>query len=164
MKQKRQLLIIYREPAVISLFTECLSNQGFQIISANNCEDVFNSPDNNNFPLILLDNEILSNHIDLANKFLRINPDVQIILITTKHRALINEHDEKFFDVIYMPFGCEELKRVVNNAFKKIKLIEERNLLVRRIKEKNTDFEFTNPIIFNSCFISYSSKDETIAQ
>lgn len=164
MKQGKPLLIIYREPGVISLLTDALSELGFQVISSSNYEDIFPTVEKHDIHIAILDDEILSTHQNLVNDFLRINPDVQIIVIISQPRSLNNEYDEKVCDYIYMPFSHDDLKRTVNNASQKLKLIEERNVLVQRIKEKNIDFEFPNPIIFYSCFISYSSKDEIFAQ
>jgi diguanylate cyclase (GGDEF)-like protein len=151
MRSGFRILVVDDEESLRSMLSEVLTDDGYEVTSAENGEQALEIFRKSPFPVVITD--ILMpgvNGIDLLQEIKKSFPDTQVIIMTS-HASLetaINALRSGAYDYLVKPFeDLELISAVVNRAVEKIGLIEKNNELIEKLEKKNRDLERVNDIL-----------------
>lgn len=137
----KKILVIDDDESIQWVIKKALEPLGYEIESKTSLKDAEKSIGKNN--LFLLDLMLPDgNGIDLLKKIKEFNPDSIVIIITAhgKMESVINAMKEGAYDYIEKPFDIEELKILIQRAYKDLSIREEL-LRLRQSKEEHEPFQ-----------------------
>jgi diguanylate cyclase (GGDEF)-like protein len=144
----KRILVVDDEESVRGFLSQVLSDDGHQITSAASGEEALDIFKKDPFPLVIADIRLgAMNGIELLQHIRKINPESQVIIITS-HASLetaIAALRAGAYDYLIKPFEDLELvSAVVNRAIEKIRLIVENQVLVEKLRRNNEELEHLN--------------------
>ncbi|MGO9613332.1 MAG: sigma-54-dependent transcriptional regulator [Dissulfurispiraceae bacterium] len=138
---KKKLLIIDDDESVLWVIRKVLEPIGYEIESKSTIKAGIKLVDN--FKLILLDLKLPDgNGIDALRDIKVFNPDALVIIVTAhgKMESAIDAMKEGAYDYLEKPFDIEELKIVVERAYRDIEMREELSKL-RQKQDESIPFQ-----------------------
>lgn len=136
----KKILVIDDDESVIWVIRKALEPAGYEIEERRTIKSGIKAIDN--FKLILLDLMLPDGNGIEALKEIRVfNPDAMVIIVTAhgKMESAIDAMKEGAYDYLEKPFDIEELKIIVEKAFKDIALREEL-IELRQGREESVPF------------------------
>lgn len=133
----KKILVIDDEESVIWVVRKALEPIGYEVEARKNIRSGIKALDG--FRLILLDLILPDgNGIDALKEIRVFNPDALVIIVTAhgKMESVIDAMKEGAYDYLEKPFDIEELKIVVEKAFKDLSIRDEL-LTLRQTKEES---------------------------
>lgn len=137
----KKILVIDDDESIQWVIKKALEPLGYEIESKTSLKEAEKLINNHN--LFLLDLMLPDgNGIDLLKKIKEFNPDSIVIIITAhgKMESVINAMKEGAYDYIEKPFDIEELKILIQRAYKDLSIREEL-LRLRQSKEEYEPFQ-----------------------
>lgn len=137
----KKILVIDDDESVIWVIKKALEPLGYEIEARTNIRTGLKAVDN--FKLILLDLVLPDgNGMDALKEIRIFNPDALVITVTAHGRmeSAIDAMREGAYDYLEKPFDIQELKIVVEKAFRDISMREEL-LKLRQSKEEASPFQ-----------------------
>lgn len=137
----KKILVIDDDESIQWVIKKALEPLGYEIESKTSLKEAEKLIGKNN--LFLLDLMLPDgNGIDLLKKIKEFNPDSIVIIITAhgKMESVINAMKEGAYDYIEKPFDIEELKILIQRAYKDLSIREEL-LRLRQSKEEYEPFQ-----------------------
>jgi diguanylate cyclase (GGDEF)-like protein len=144
----KRILVVDDEESVRGFLSQVLSDDGHKITSAASGEEALEIFKKDPYPLVIADIRLgAMNGIELLQHIRKINPESQVIIITS-HASLetaIAALRAGAYDYLIKPFEDLELvSAVVNRAIEKIRLIVENQVLVEKLRRNNEELEHLN--------------------
>lgn len=127
-----RILVIDDEEVMRDLFTDVLSDAGYEVIAVGNPEEGVNKVKEMPFEVIITDLKMPGmDGIEVLRKARKIDPDISVIVITgyATVETAVEAMREGAYDYITKPFHQDEMKIVVSRAI-------ERRFLFREAREK----------------------------
>jgi len=162
MKTKAHILLIDDEPSSREALTTLLNSTGYEVTTAGNAADAYDTLDRNRFDIIIADLILPdATGIDIL-KWIRANrPHSSVIMITGMGSAetAVEAMKEGAFDYITKPLNFNELQIVINKALEQGKLVAENLYLRQQLRGK---YKFDNIIGNSSAMQQLFSRMEKI--
>ncbi|MFQ5788073.1 MAG: response regulator, partial [Thermodesulfobacteriota bacterium] len=119
MNGKRKLLVVDDEHLIVKIISDIFTNEGFEVISALNCERALQHLREDSFHIVLTDIRMPErNGIDLLEDIRAFNPEIPVILMTgfASFDTAVEAVKHGAFDYLSKPLDFNKLKSVVRHA------------------------------------------------
>lgn len=140
MKNKARILIVDDDPNILSSLSDVVRDMGYTVIPADTGAKAIEKAGKHRFSVAMIDIRLPDmDGIKVLRSIKKINPDVSVIVITA-HAGLdtsIKALEEGAYDYIIKPFKVEHIKKVINRAAEKQKLLEKNRTLVHKLTDSN---------------------------
>lgn len=148
MEEKIRILVADDEESILSLLSEILTNDGYDVTTVTNGEDALEQFKSNPFQVVFTDIRMPGmNGIDLLRQIRNISQTAQVVVITS-HASLdtaVTALREGAYDYMMKPFDDIDIISVVaERALEKYYLIRENKLLIADLKVKNSALKEAN--------------------
>jgi YesN/AraC family two-component response regulator len=121
-----------------NVLEEFLETEDISIVTAENGLEAIHVLKGDRFDLVITDLKMPgATGIEVLRKAQEVNPDVQVIIITgyASLETAIEAVKAGAYDYITRPFRLDEMKVVVENACRKIRLLQENRRLIQNLDE-----------------------------
>jgi DNA-binding NtrC family response regulator len=121
-----------------NVLEEFLEGDDYSIVTAENGLEAIHALKELQFDLVITDLKMPgANGIEVLMRARKVNPNVQVIIITgyASLETAMEAIKEGAYDYITRPFKLDEMKVVVQNASEKIRLIEENRKLIQNLED-----------------------------
>ncbi|MFH1369036.1 MAG: response regulator [Elusimicrobiota bacterium] len=112
----KRIMVVDDEPDIITVLSEYLAGEGFQVITAPNGQQAIKQAEETYFDLILLDIAMpVMNGLDVLKEIKKIKPDTAVIMITAYRDAekVVECFRTGAFDCIFKPFDLKYLRNAI---------------------------------------------------
>ena len=143
---KRQILIVDDEEIVVQSCLRMLSDDKYQVDTANNGLDALVKIGEHDYDMLILDIKMPKmNGIEVLQRVKETHPDIDVIMITglSEIETAVKAMKLGAFDYLPKPFDPEDFDRVVTRAFERRQLLQEN---VNLKKEVSARYSFENII------------------
>jgi two-component system cell cycle response regulator len=139
---KNKILIVNDEPIVISMISQSIQMDGFEIDTVHSFKDAAIKLSENRYQLLFVDIELTDGKgMDLIHKAKNDDPDIQSIIITgdTTLDTTLETFHQEVFDLIPKPFPMDRIRIATRNALIKYKLLRQNRDLIHQLSKKEED-------------------------
>ena len=151
MQQDIRILVVDDDESLLSLLTQLLTEEGYQVTPASSGEQALEVFIKDPFPLVVSDIKMPGmSGIELLQKTKEIAPDTQVIIITSYAtvETAISAIRSGVYDYMIKPFeDLELIVAVVNRAIEKIRLTKENRELLESLMKNKHELEQLNTIL-----------------
>ncbi len=150
-KNSLPILVVDDEESLREVLHEVLTDDGYPVTTAASAEEALTFFTQSHYVLVITDIRMPGmSGIDLLNKIKEINPETQVVIMTS-HASLdtaLNALRAGAYDYLIKPFeDLELISAVVNRATEKIRLVIENKQLVEKLKSYNNELENVNQVL-----------------
>jgi len=113
------IFVVDDEAKICEIMTDFLTDNGFNVQSAQNAEDALKILDTEKFDLLILDKNIAGTDGMVIFRYIRKKGiDIPVIAVTSSRRISEEEEEEEsgFADLLFKPVDLNELLESVNKA------------------------------------------------
>lgn len=148
-KSNYKLLLIDDDPLFLSLLSQVLTPQGYQVITAKSYEEGKSRFEEERFALVLVDFQFTGTSktgLDLARDFRKAKHKPEIIVVTG-HPSLdlaMDAMQEEVYDFITKPASVLQVKQTIDRALQKFDSASKQKKLNQQLIVKNKELEKTN--------------------
>jgi len=148
-KSNYKLLLIDDDPLFLSLLSQVLTPQGYQVITAKSYEEGKSRFEEERFALVLVDFQFTGTTktgLDLARDFRKAKHKPEIIVVTG-HPSLdlaMEAMQEEVYDFITKPASVLQVKQTIDRALQKFDSACRQKKLNQQLLAKNKELEKTN--------------------
>lgn len=143
--QKRKILIVDDEPAVLSILRDILMQAGYEIETANDGQEAMRKMEVFSAEVVLSDYMMPGmNGIEFLRKIKQSYPHVIPILLTGRGDVKVSFkaiNQGKIFRLLLKPWDIEELNMTIHDALEYYDLISENKELTKKIKKQQSLLE-----------------------
>ncbi len=136
----KSILIVDDELSMREFLDILLTEEGYHVMTAANCDDAVRLFGNKGVPVVLTDLKMHGGSgIDLLRKVKEVLPETEVIIMTAyaSTDSAVEAIKCGAYDYIVKPFKIDEIKLLVKKVFEKIRLEYENKLLKKELKESN---------------------------
>lgn len=139
-----RILIVDDEQTQLDMLSGFLKKQGYSVSTVNSGESAINFCDQKNFELALVDLKMPGmDGIELLERLKKINPDIQVIMMTAygSIETAVDAMKKGAFHYLNKPINLDELNLNIKKAFDEQKIIIENRFLKQELEEKYKDLK-----------------------
>jgi signal transduction histidine kinase/DNA-binding response OmpR family regulator len=143
-KGKRKLLVVDDEQLILRIISDIFSNEGYEVISALNCDRAINLLKEDLFHVVLTDIRMPEkNGINLLDRIRTFDPDIPVIIMTgyASLDTAVEAVKHGAFDYLSKPLDFNKLKSIINHAVEKYELLQENRRLMKELQDINANLE-----------------------
>ena len=141
MRKNLRILALNVEEGLRTVLSEVFEENGFEMTEAASGEEALTAFERNPFPLVIADiGSWGSSGTEIFQKIKLLNPDTQVIIITTNTAldTAVSTIRSDTYDYLFKPFEDLDLvSAVTKRAIEKIRLIAENQRLLGKLKKQN---------------------------
>lgn len=144
MKGKRKLLVVDDEQLILRIISDIFSNEGYEVISALNCDRALNLLKEDLFHVVLTDIRMPEkNGINLLDSIRTFDPDIPVIIMTgyASLETAVEAVKHGAFDYLSKPLDFNKLKSIIKHAVEKYELLQENRRLMKQLQDINANLE-----------------------
>lgn len=144
MKGKRKLLVVDDEQLILRIISDIFSNEGYEVISALNCDRALNLLKGDLFHVVLTDIRMPEkNGINLLDRIRTFDPDIPVIIMTgyASLETAVEAVKHGAFDYLSKPLDFNKLKSIIKHAVEKYELLQENRRLMKELQNINANLE-----------------------
>lgn len=133
------------EQLILQIISDIFSNEGYEVITALNCDRAINLLKDDVFHVVLTDIRMPEkNGINLLDSIRTFNPDIPVIIMTgyASLETAIEAVKHGAFDYLSKPLDFNKLKSIIKHAIEKYELLQENRRLMKELQDINTNLEF----------------------
>jgi DNA-binding NtrC family response regulator len=143
-KGKRKLLVVDDEQLILRIISDIFSNEGYEVISALNCDRALNLLKEDLFQVVLTDIRMPEkNGINLLDRIRTFDPDIPVIIMTgyASLDTAVEAVKHGAFDYLSKPLDFNKLKSIIKHAVEKYELLQENRRLLKELQDINANLE-----------------------
>jgi two-component system cell cycle sensor histidine kinase/response regulator CckA len=143
-KAKRKLLVVDDEQLILQIISDIFSNEGYEVITALNCDRALNLLKEDLFHVVLTDIRMPEkNGINLLDKIRTFDPDIPVIIMTgyASLETAVEAVKHGAFDYLSKPLDFNKLKSIIKHAVEKYELLQENRRLMKELQDINANLE-----------------------
>jgi len=143
-KGKRKLLVVDDEQLILQIISDIFSNEGYEVITALNCDRALNLLKGDLFHVVLTDIRMPEkNGINLLDRIRTFNPDIPVIIMTgyASLETAVEAVKHGAFDYLSKPLDFNKLKSIIKHAVEKYELMQENRRLMQELQHINANLE-----------------------
>jgi two-component system, cell cycle sensor histidine kinase and response regulator CckA len=143
-KGKRKLLVVDDEQLILRIISDIFSNEGYEVISALNCDRALNLLKGDLFHVVLTDIRMPEkNGINLLDRIRTFDPDIPVIIMTgyASLDTAVEAVKHGAFDYLSKPLDFNKLKSIIKHAVEKYELLQENRRLMKELQDINANLE-----------------------
>jgi two-component system cell cycle sensor histidine kinase/response regulator CckA len=141
---KRKLLVVDDEQLILQIISDIFANEGYEVITALNCDRALNLLKEDLFHVVLTDIRMPEkNGINLLDKIRTFNPDIPVIIMTgyASLETAVEAVKHGAFDYLSKPLDFNKLKSIIKHAVEKYELLQENRRLMQELQAINANLE-----------------------
>jgi len=139
-----RILVADDDEITRDMLSGVLQAEGYPVVSAIDGLDAIRLLRVESIQLVLTDYTMPgANGIEVLRNALRHNPDIAVVLLTAygSLETILETIKEGAYDYLIKPFNIQEVKFVVEKAFRRAMLIDENKELIRHVRDTYRDME-----------------------
>ncbi len=144
MIEDKQVLVVDDEQLILKIISDILSKQGYNVLTAYNCDKALQLLKEHSFDVVLSDIRMPEKDgIDLLEEIRAKNPDIPVILMTgfASLDTAVDAVQNGAFDYLTKPLDYNKLKSVISHAVQRYDLHQENVRLLYELKKLNSNLE-----------------------
>jgi DNA-binding response OmpR family regulator/nitrogen-specific signal transduction histidine kinase len=141
---KRKLLVVDDEQLILQIISDIFSNEGYEVITALNCDRALNLLKEDHFHVVLTDIRMPEKSgINLLDEIRTFNPDIPVIIMTgyASLETAVEAVKCGAFDYLFKPLDFNKLKSIIKHAAEKYELVQENKHLLKELQDINNYLE-----------------------
>ncbi len=143
-KAKRKLLVVDDEQLILRIISDIFSNEGYEVITALNCDRALYLLKENDVDVVLTDIRMPEKSgINLLDEIRTFNPDLPVIIMTgyASLETAVEAVKHGAFDYLFKPLDFNKLKSIIKHAAEKYELVQENKRLMKELQDINNYLE-----------------------
>lgn len=138
--QRGKIIVVDDEKGMCHILNRMLSDQGYEVKTANSGEEALVILDNETFDAAMLDIRMPGmSGLDLLERIHRDSPDTSVVMMTAfgTIETAVNAMKKGAYEYITKPFNNDEVIHIINNALERKRLIDENRYLLETLDERH---------------------------